>query len=93
MYHRKKEQCIPFVKLLLSREQVISPLIDVFHKSTENNTKGRSEKSGTVTYFLISNANQLKDQYFLESNHSRLSYNSSVVARQQYVTHKQTPAP
>lgn len=66
----------------------MSPLIAVFHKSTESNTKGRSETSATVTYFLISNANQLKDQCFLESNHSRLSYNSSVVVRQQYVTNK-----
>lgn len=41
----QKEQCIPCVKQLLSRDQVNSPLIDVFHKSTENNTKGRSEKS------------------------------------------------
>lgn len=84
MYHRKKEQYIPCVKQLLSREQVISPLIAVFYKSTECNTKDRSETSATVTYFLISNANQLEDQYFLESNHSRLSYNSSVVVRQQY---------
>lgn len=81
------------VKQLLSRDQVTSPLIDVLLKSTKNNTKGRSDKSATVAYFLTSNANQLKDQYFPESDRSRLSYNSSVVLRQQDVIHKQAPAP
>lgn len=93
MYQRKKKKCVSCVKQLLSRDQAISPLIDVLLKSTKNNTKGISGKSATVTYLLISNAKQLKDQYFPEFEHSRPSYNSSVVLRQQDVLHEQAPAP